>query len=160
MKSYVHLFRRYLREQGLPVTQQREAVADVVFGSEAHLSVEEIERQLRDRGEKTGKATVYRTLEMLVKSGLVAERDFGEGFKRYEHLFGQMPVHGHMVCEECGKVTEIQESELKRLQDRIAAENGFTPSQYRLEIFGLCAECKGAGHMVEWKGLSCPIETV
>jgi Fur family ferric uptake transcriptional regulator len=158
--SYVHLFRRYLREQGLPVTQQREAVADVVFATEGHLSVEEIEGKLRERGEKTGKATVYRTLEMLVKSGLVAERDFGEGFKRYEHLFGQMPVHGHMICEECGSVMEIQEAELKRLQDRIAAAQGFTPSQYRLEIFGLCAACKAAGHTVEWKGLSCPIETV
>jgi Fur family transcriptional regulator, ferric uptake regulator len=158
--SYVHLFRRYLREQGLPVTQQREAVADVVFESEGHLSVEEIEARLRDRGEKTGKATVYRTMEMLVKSGLVAERDFGEGFKRYEHLFGQMPVHGHLICEECGEVTEIQEVELKRIQDRIAAEAGFTPSRYRLEIFGLCAACKAAGHRIEWKGLSCPIETV
>ena len=158
--SYVHLFRRYLREQGLPVTQQREAVAEVVFDSEDHLSVEEIESKLRDRGEKTGKATVYRTLEMLVKSGLVAERDFGEGFKRYEHLFGQQPVHGHLICEECGKVTEIQEAELKRIQDRVAREEGFVPSRYRLEIFGLCAGCQKAGHEVEWQGLTCPIETV
>lgn len=158
--SYVHLFRRYLREQGLPVTQQREAVADVVFNSEAHLSVEEIEAALRTRGEKTGKATVYRTLEMLVKSGLVAERDFGEGFKRYEHLFGQKPVHGHLICEECGEVTEIQEDELKQVQDRVARAEGFSPSRYRLEIFGLCASCQAAGHEVEWTGLSCPIETV
>ena len=158
--SYVHLFQRYLREQGLPVTQQREAVAQVVFDSEEHLSVEQIEAALRERGEKTGKATVYRTLEMLVKSGLVAERDFGEGFKRYEHLFGQLPVHGHMICEECGKVTEIQEDELKRVQDRVAREQGFAPSRYRLEIFGLCAACKAAGHPVEWQGLTCPIETV
>ena len=158
--SYVHLFRRYLREQGLPVTQQREAVAEVVFESEGHLSVEDIEARLRERGEKTGKATVYRTMEMLVKSGLVAERDFGEGFKRYEHLFGQTPAHGHMVCEECGAVNEIHEAELKRLQDRIAADSGFTPSRYRLEIFGLCSSCKATGHTIEWKGLSCPIETV
>jgi Fur family transcriptional regulator, ferric uptake regulator len=158
--SYVHLFRRYLREQGLPVTQQREAVAEVVFGSGDHLSVEDIEARLRARGEKTGKATVYRTMEMLVKSGLVAERDFGEGFKRYEHLFGQMPVHGHLICEECGNVTEIQESELKRIQDRVAAEEGFAPARYRLEIFGLCAVCRAAGHELEWQGLSCPIERV
>ena len=158
--SYVHLFRRYLKEQGLPVTQQREAVAEVVFRSEGHLSVEEIEARLRAGGEKTGKATVYRTLEMLVKSGLVAERDFGEGFKRYEHLFGQMPAHGHLICEECGAVAEIHETELKRLQDRVASEQGFAPSRYRLEIFGLCQSCREAGHSVEWKGLSCPIETV
>lgn len=158
--SYVHLFRRYLREQGLPVTQQREAVAQVVFESQGHLSVEEIEGKLRERGEKTGKATVYRTLEMLVASGLVAERDFGEGFKRYEHLFGQAPVHGHMICDECGDVNEIQEAELKRIQDRVAREAGFTPSRYRVEIYGLCLSCREAGHTVEWKGLSCPIETV
>jgi Fur family transcriptional regulator, ferric uptake regulator len=158
--SYVHLFRRYLREQGLPVTQQREAVAEVMFESGGHLSVEEIESRLRERGEKTGKATVYRTMEMLVKSGLVAERDFGEGFKRYEHLFGQMPAHGHLICEECGGVTEIQEPELKRLQDDAAAQAGFTPARYRVEIFGLCSACRAAGHSVEWKGLSCPIERV
>jgi Fur family transcriptional regulator, ferric uptake regulator len=158
--SYVHLFRRYLREQGLPVTQQREAVAEVVFETGGHLSVEDIEGRLRERGEKTGKATVYRTMEMLVKSGLVAERDFGEGFKRYEHLFGQMPVHGHLICEECGGVTEIQEAELKRIQDRVAQDEGFTPARYRLEIFGLCSDCRAAGHTLEWKGLSCPIERV
>ncbi len=158
--SYVHLFRRYLREQGLPVTQQREAVAEVVFSTEGHLSVEDIEARLRERGEKTGKATVYRTMEMLVKSGLVAERDFGEGFKRYEHLFGAMPVHGHLICEECGEVSEIQAEELKEVQDRVAREAGFTPQRYRVEIYGLCAKCRDAGKRLEWKGLSCPIETV
>src|SRR5690625_1307048 len=87
--GFVHLFRRYLRDQGLPVTQQREVIAEMVFTSPDHLSVEEIESALRDRGERIGKATVYRTLEMLVRSGLVEEYDFGEGFKRYKHLFGQ-----------------------------------------------------------------------
>src|SRR5690606_39732475 len=95
--AFVHLFRRYLRDQGLPVTQQREAIAEVVFSSPEHLSVEEIETALRERGERIGKATIYRTLEMLVKSGLVAERDVGEGCKRDEHLFGQMPGREHRV---------------------------------------------------------------
>ena len=70
---YLHLFRRYLRQQGLPVTQQREVVADVVFGSADHLSVEEIEARLKQRGERIGKATIYRTMEILVRSGLVEE---------------------------------------------------------------------------------------
>jgi Fur family transcriptional regulator, ferric uptake regulator len=115
--SFVHLFRRYLREQGLPVTQQREAIAEVVFGSSEHLSVEELEQRLRERGERIGKATIYRTLEMLVKSGLVEEHDFGEGFKRYEHLFGQKPVREHLICTECGKVAEIHSPELVRMQE-------------------------------------------
>ena len=53
--AFTHLFLRYLREQGLPVTQQREQIADVVLSTDGHLSVEEIEEKLRDRGERIGK---------------------------------------------------------------------------------------------------------
>jgi Fur family ferric uptake transcriptional regulator len=156
--AFVHLFRRYLRDQGLPVTQQRESIAEVVFASPEHLSVEEIERRLREQGERIGKATIYRTLEMLVRSGLVEEYDFGEGFKRYKHLFGQTQVREHLICTECGKVSEIQGEELTRLQDRIAREHGFLPARHRLEMYGICAECQAAGRTLEWQGLTCPIE--
>ncbi len=158
--SFVHLFRRYLRDQGLPVTQQRETIAEVVFGSEGHLSVEEIEAELRQRGERIGKATIYRTLEMLVKSGLVAEHDFGEGFKRYEHLFGQSPIHEHLICTECGAVQKIESPELARLQEEQARRVGFLPARYRLEIYGLCASCQAAGRTLEWEGLRCPVELI
>lgn len=158
--TFVHLFRRYLREQGLPVTQQREAIAEAVFGAQGQLSVEEIESALRQRGERIGKATIYRTLEMLVKSGLVEEHDFGEGFKRYEHLFGQQLVREHLVCTECGKVTDIHSSELVRIQEEEAKRHGFLPARYRLQIYGLCARCTAAGAELKWEGLTCPIETI
>ncbi|NJD11537.1 MAG: transcriptional repressor [Gemmatimonadetes bacterium] len=158
--SFVHLFRRYLREQGLPVTQQREAIAEVVFNSPEHLSVEDIEKKLRERGERIGKATIYRTLETLVRSGLVEEHDFGEGFKRYEHLFGQKPVREHLICTECGKVVDMHSTELHRVQDEAARQQGFLPARYRLQIYGLCADCRAAGAELRWEGLSCPIETV
>lgn len=158
--TFVHLFRRYLREQGLPVTQQRESIAEVVFSASGHLSVEDIEERLRQRGERIGKATIYRSLEMLVKSGLVEEHDFGEGFKRYEHLFGQKPVREHLICTECGKVSEIHSTELVRVQEEEARRHGFVPAKYRLQIYGVCAECHAAGVEVRWEGLSCPIETV
>jgi Fur family transcriptional regulator, ferric uptake regulator len=158
--SFVHLFRRYLREQGLPVTQQRESIAEVVFTSSEHLSVEDIEQRLREREERIGKATIYRTLEMLVKSGLVQEHDFGEGFKRYEHLFGQKPVREHLICTECGKVAEIHSAELVRMQEEAARRQGFQPARYRLQIYGLCADCQASGAELRWEGLSCPIETI
>ena len=156
--AFTHLFLRYLREQGLPVTQQREQIADVVFATDGHLSVEDIEEKLRERGERIGKATIYRTLETLVKSGLVAEHDFGEGFKRYEHLFGQKPVRQHLVCSECGTVKEIDDAELLRTQQRIAREQDFEPARYRLQMYGLCASCRAQGRELKWEGLTCPIE--
>jgi Fur family ferric uptake transcriptional regulator len=156
--GFVHLFRRYLRDQGLPVTQQREVIAEMVFTSPEHLSVEEIEAGLRDLGERIGKATIYRTLEMLVRSGLVEEYDFGEGFKRYKHLFGQSQVRQHLICTDCGKVDQVTTDELSAQQERIAQERGFLAARYRLEIYGLCAECQAAGRTLEWEGLTCPIE--
>ena len=157
---FVRLFSRYLREQGLPITQQREAVAQAVFSSSGHLSVEEIERMLRDGSERIGKATIYRTLDLLVKSKLVEEHDFGEGFKRYEHRLSRQPVHEHLICLECGSVTEFRSEEVERVESRVAREYGFEPARHRLEIYGLCKSCRSAGVALPSSGLSCPIETV
>ena len=160
MSPYIQLFRRYLRDQGLPVTPQREAVADAIFSSEGHLSVEDIEMLLRGTGERIGKATIYRTVEILVRSGLVEEHDFGEGFKRYEHLFGQAPVREHLVCTECGKVQAINSTELARVQREVAEQYDFMPARYRLAIYGICKDCQQAGRELKWEGLVCPIEMI
>jgi Fur family ferric uptake transcriptional regulator len=157
MSLYINLFRRYLRQQGLPVTQQREVVADVIFNSSEHLSVEEIEDTLKDRGERIGKATIYRTMEILVRSGLVEEHDFGEGFKRYEHLFGAQRVHEHLICTHCGKVIEFQSPEVIQVQEQTARAHGFLPTRHRLEIYGLCADCQATGVTVTYEGLTCPV---
>jgi Fur family ferric uptake transcriptional regulator len=157
---FVRLFSRYLREQGLPITQQREAVAQVVFSSNGHLSVEEIEQRLRQGEERIGKATIYRTLDLLVKSKLVEEHDFGEGFKRYEHRLSRQPVHEHLICVECGTVIEFRSDEVARIEQRVVSEHGFEPTRHRLEIYGLCRDCRSAGVALPQSGLSCPIETV
>ena len=160
VSPFVRLFGRYLREQGLPVTLQREAVAEVVFSSDEHLSVDDIERELRERGERIGKATVYRTLDLLVRSGLVAEHDFNEGFKRYEHRLSRQPEHEHLICQECGSVTEFKSDEVRRIQDHVSSLHGFLPTRHKLEIYGLCAACQEAGAELPSEGLTCPIETV
>jgi Fur family transcriptional regulator, ferric uptake regulator len=157
---YLHLFRRYLRQQGLPVTQQREVVADVVFGSEEHLSVEEIETALKARGERIGKATIYRTMEILVRSGLVADHDFGDGFRRYEHLFGHQRGHQHLVCTNCRRVVEFRRPEIQRIQDDVARQHGFLPDRHRLEVYGLCPDCRAAGVELRREGLACPAITL
>jgi Fur family transcriptional regulator, ferric uptake regulator len=157
---FVRLFGRYLRDQGLPVTQQREAVAEVVFGSDAHLSVDEIEGMLREGGDRIGKATIYRTLDLLVRSKLVEEHDFGEGFKRYEHRLSRQPDHDHLICLECGTVAEFKHRELRALQDRVARDAGFEPTRHKLEIYGLCPSCREAGVTLDDEGLTCPIETM
>lgn len=122
--------------------------------------MDEIEQQLRRAGERIGKATVYRTLDLLVKSGLVEEHDFGEGFKRYEHRLSREPVHEHLICQECGTVTEFKSTLVQSIEERTREEYGFLPSKHRLEIYGLCRRCQEAGAELPDRGLTCPIETV
>jgi Fur family ferric uptake transcriptional regulator len=134
-------FRRYLRERGLPVTTQREQVAEAVLESRGHLSVEDIEQRLRERGLHIGKATVYRTLDILARSGMITERDFGEGFRRYERVPGH-PHHEHLICIRCGKVIEFTNDRLERLKALVAEEYGFQHHHHRLDIYGVCRECQ------------------
>lgn len=134
-------FRRYLQDHHLPVTRQRDAVAEIVFGSDDHLSVEAIERRLKEQGERVGTATVYRTLDVLVQSGLARAHDFGEGFKRYEPVPAQTH-HEHLVCLRCGKVVEFANERLERMLPIIADEHAFQHLRHRVEIYGLCRDCR------------------
>jgi Fur family ferric uptake transcriptional regulator len=133
-------FRRFLRDHRQPVTRQRDLVAQIVFLSEDHPSVDVIIRRLRERGEAVGTATVYRTLDVLVESGLVRAHDFGEGFKRYEPLSAQTH-HEHLICQRCGSVVEFQNERLERMLPIIADEHAFQHSRHRVEIYGVCRDC-------------------
>jgi Fur family ferric uptake transcriptional regulator len=137
-------FRAYLRDHNLPVTPQRLAVAEVVLLRDRHLSAEEIEQELAAKDVSVGTATVYRTLDVLVRSGLVVERDFGEGFKRYESARG-IPQHEHLLCTVCGKVTEFRDERLERMTTLLAEALGFVRQRHRLVIYGICGECQRRG---------------
>ena len=134
-------FRRYLRDHRQPVTRQRDLIAQIVFLSDDHPSVDLIIRRLRDQGEAVGTATVYRTLEVLVESGLVRAHDFGEGFKRYEPMSAQAH-HEHLICERCGSVVEFQNERLELMLPVIADEHAFQHTRHRVEIYGVCRECR------------------
>ncbi len=155
---YVAIFARYLREQGLAVTQQRTAVAETVFSSSGHQSVDNLHTVLRGRGLGLGKATIYRTLGLLVRSGLVEEHDFGEGFRRFEHRLSRDPVHHHMVCARSGEVIEFRSEALARIVQETAARHGFRPTHHKLVIFGLSRASQESGADVEYRGITCPIE--
>lgn len=134
-------FRAYLRDRNLPVTPQREAIAGVVLNSDRHLSADDIERELAVLGIMVGTATIYRTLEVLVRSGLVMERDFGEGFRRYEPA-RDAPQHEHLICTICNSVTEFRDERLERMTTLLAEANGFVRQRHRLVIEGVCPNCR------------------
>ncbi len=140
----IETFRAFLRDHNLPVTAQRVAIAEVVLGSDRHLSAEEVAQEVNDKGAAAGTATVYRTLELLVRSGLVVERDFGEGFRRFESA-RDAPHHEHLMCSVCGRVREFREERLERMTTLIAESHGFARQRHRLVIYGVCESCQRGG---------------
>lgn len=141
--SALATFRHYLGDRSLPATHQRLAVAAVVLDAADHLSAEDVAQRVEKRGVAVGLATVYRTLDLLVASGLVQERDFGEGFRRYEPVAPGQP-HEHCICTMCGRVMEFSNDRLERMIALLAEEVEFRPHHHHLEVFGLCRECQQA----------------
>ena len=140
--SVVERFVGYLREHNLPVTAQRLAIADVLLTSDRHLSAEEVAHEVSARGRTVGTATVYRTIDTLVESGLLVERDFGEGFRRFEPA-RDVPHHEHLVCTQCGKVEEFRDERLERMTTIVAESRGFARQRHLLVIHGVCRTCQG-----------------
>ena len=141
----VERFVGYLREHNLPVTAQRLAIADVLLTSERHLSAEEVAQEVSARGRAVGTATVYRTIDTLLESGLVVERDFGEGFRRFEPA-RDIPHHEHLVCTQCGRVEEFRDERLERMTTIVSESRGFMRQRHRLVIHGVCKDCQTRGH--------------
>lgn len=134
-------FRAYLRERNLPVTSQRLVIADLVLNAPGHLSAEDVAGQLAEKGHAVGLATVYRTLDLLVESQLVVERDFGEGFRRFEPARDE-PPHYHLTCEVCGGVAEFLDSRVEDIVRHNAHMRSFVPSRHRLVVHGTCRDCR------------------
>lgn len=134
-------FRGWLVEQHLPVTRQRDRIAEIIFSSDDHLSADGVARKLRERGDRVGTATVYRTLDVLVQSGLVRVHDFGEGFKRYEPV-PTRETHEHLLCTRCGAVVEFANERMERILPIIAEEHGFQLQRHEVKLFGVCQECR------------------
>ena len=134
-------FAQYLTERRLPVTRQRLEVAEAVVRVADHPSIERIRRDLEQRGIRVGTATVYRTIDLLVESGLVREHDFGEGYRRFEAM-PDRAHHEHLVCQRCGTVVEFTNERLERMLEMVADEMNFVHRRHRVEVFGLCAECR------------------
>jgi Fur family transcriptional regulator, ferric uptake regulator len=131
----------YLGDKRLNTTAQREAIVDQFFRAPEHISIDELLARVRRRHPKVGYATVYRTLKLLVDSGLASERQFGDGQARYEVAGNH---HDHLICAKCGVILEFEDEEIERLQERIAQRlGGFTVVRHRHELYALCPRARG-----------------
>jgi len=139
-------FRTYLRQRAVKFTAARQKILEAALELREHFEAEQVLYLLRERGEKVGKATVYRTLPLLVGAGILREARFDVKHTHYEHAFGEKP-HDHMVCRGCGRIIEFASDGVRSLRTRIARRHGFHDLGHRFQISGMCSECFAASPM-------------
>lgn len=136
-------FENFLRTASLKKTRTRELIFREIFGhSPLHLNAAEIHARLRSKGHRISLATVYRTLRLMVRSGMVSALDLGEDHSHYEPEIDR-PGHGHFICLACGRVREFEHSELHGLLTRLGEAEEFQLRKYSLQVFGTCRQCPG-----------------
>ena len=125
---------KILKSEGLRYTDQRQAIWDEIRNSNEHRDAEDIYLKLKERNVKVSRATVYRTIDVLVKNRLVRKMDVGEGRSLYEPRLDN-EHHDHMICLDTGDIIEFYNKELEDLQDTIAKKHGYKVIRHVHQLF-------------------------
>jgi Fur family ferric uptake transcriptional regulator len=131
----------YLKQRGFKSTRQRDIIAGEFLKCGEHVTAEELYKKISKKHKSIGFTTVYRTLKLISKSGLATERVFADNLTRYEPLSAE-EHHDHLICLNCGSITEFENLKIEKLQDRIADEFGFNTVTHKMELYGYCKRCK------------------
>ena len=134
-------FKDVLKKEGLKVTPQRVAVLEEIIKDKGHRESEDIYMAIKSRKTHVSRATVYRTLDILVQNEFARKLNLGDGRARYETKIDS-PHHDHIICNECGKIIEFVNDEIEKMQKKIAKQHHFKLQRHIHQLFGLCKECQ------------------
>jgi len=130
---------RRLRQAGYKITPPRLAVLQVILREGEHLNPQEILEQAQAIHPQTGRATVYRTLELLTSLGIVRPIYVGDNGPTYIRAEGG---HHHLVCSRCGHVIDFDQCIADSMEQELEERFGFQIQSHLLEFYGLCADCQ------------------
>lgn len=139
----IEKFKDMLKEKGYKLTPQRRAIVDIIIENEGeHLTTEEIYNLVKKECPEIGLATVYRTVMLLDDIGILTRLDLGDGCNRYELVHEEENHHHHhLICNECGKVIEVEDDLLDSLEDDIQSKYKFKIKNHSVKFYGICDEC-------------------
>jgi len=135
------IFIDYLKQKNLKWSQQREVILDLFLSTHKHVTTEELYQLARSKFPQIGYTTVHRTLKLLSECGLASERHFSDRYTRFESKQKDQH-HDHLICTKCGKIVEFECGEIEKMQENIARQKGFKVAHHRLELYGICRNCK------------------
>ena len=139
-KILIH-FKDSLQVEGLKFTSQRVAVLEEIIKNIGRRECEEIYFAIKEQGKQVSRATVYRTINILVKNNFARKIELGDGRARYESKVNS-PHHDHLICTSCGNVVEFMDQNIEDIQEKIAKRYNFTLNRHTHQLFGTCKKCQ------------------
>ncbi len=136
----VEQFLDFMNKNKMNTTSQRRRIAEAFFNLPGHHTLEEFYQHMHKLDSSIGQTTVYRTLKLLCAAGLASEIHLN-GVAHYE-IVNEGAHHDHLMCINCGKIVEIYDPEIERMQKKVAAENNFTLLSHYHILYGLCQDCR------------------
>lgn len=135
----------FLAGKGLRRTKQRDVIVEAAFGTKEHFNAEELHEMARRIDRTISRATVYRTLVLLVECGLLREVDLGRDQTYYDPNYLDKPSHNHLICADCDRVVEFENEHIALLEDCITRQLGFTPASKSMRIVAKCDKLARTG---------------
>ena len=140
-KELMDNFKTVLRNEGHKITPQRIAVLEEIIKNKDHRESEDIYFAIKSSKTYVSRATVYRTLDILVQNNFVRKLNIGDGRALYENKIDSLH-HDHLICDMCGKIIEFMNPEIEDIQEIIAKKFQFTLHRHIHQLFGHCKECQ------------------
>jgi Fur family ferric uptake transcriptional regulator len=136
MAPICSVFRRYLKSKGLKYTPERAQILDAIIDRDNVFEVEELLLDMRASNHRVSKATIYRTISLLVEAGIITQALFDSKQAHYRLIYGLEP-RDHMVCMRTGRLIEFSNKDITELRDKICRELGWEPTGHRFQIYAL-----------------------
>ena len=135
----------FIEQKGLRKTTQRDAIIKAAFSTTEHYTADELLVMSKKLEPSVSRATVYRTLPLLVECGVLKEMDFGKEFKYYDPNYNEHPLHNHLICVDCDKIVEFDDVNIDTLENCISKRLGFSPAKKIVRIEAKCDQLKSSG---------------
>ncbi|MBC8384967.1 MAG: transcriptional repressor [Candidatus Cloacimonetes bacterium] len=141
MKEHERIFENFLKTKGLKLTKPRKIILNEVFENHDHFNVDQLYDQIRKEHIDVSRATIYRTMPLLVEAGLIKQSIRCQAKDHYEHIHGHQ-THLHLICVKCGNIIEEESVNVENILLELSQKNNFKVKEINVGAKGICSNCR------------------
>ncbi|MCM8809948.1 MAG: transcriptional repressor [Candidatus Omnitrophica bacterium] len=134
------IFNNYLKNGTLKITTPRVKILKFIKFTKEHFDADDIYNNLKENQQKISLASIYRTLALFLKNGVIRIVTHAGRKAKYEFVKDN-PHHDHMICIKCGKIIEFKNDDIEYMQKKVCEKYNFILKEHNMELRGLCKNC-------------------